>query len=274
MFNEVLHNTKSITPLTHAITNYVTVNDCANIILAAGGSPIMADDAHEVEDITSICHSLVINMGTLNQNTFEAMVLAGKKANEIGHPVVLDPVAVGASAYRNECTAKLLEQVHCAVIRGNISEIKALANGGGKTSGVDANVDDIVTAENLDKTVVFAKALSARTGAVIAISGQYDIVANQNTAYVIQNGVPEMAKITGSGCMLTCVIGAHCGANSGQPLEAAAAAVTALGLCGELAKAKMEKEDAGLNSFRTYLIDFMSKLDAGQLKAGAKIEVR
>ena len=274
MFKKILENTKANTPLIHAITNYVTVNDCANIILAAGGSPIMADDIHEAADITTICSSLVINIGTLNERTVEAMIAAGQRANAVGHPVVLDPVGVGASAYRNEVAARLLENIKFAVIRGNISEIKALANGGGKTSGVDANVDDIITLENLDKIIAFAKQLSQKTGAVIAISGEYDIVADENRAYVITNGALEMTKITGSGCMLTCVISTYCGANPDNPLAAAVAAVCSLGLCGEKAKTKMLETDTGFNSFRTYMIDFMSRLDYVTLKVGARYEIR
>ena len=127
---EYLERVRETSPLIHNITNYVTVNDCANILLACGGSPIMADDPEEAEEITSICGGLNINIGTLNQHTISAMVLAGRKANLCGHPVLLDPVGAGASSLRTETARKLLEEVDFAVIRGNISEIKALAGGG------------------------------------------------------------------------------------------------------------------------------------------------
>ena len=272
--NNILKNTRETLPLTHAITNYVTVNDCANIILAAGGSPIMADDIHEVADITKICHSLVINMGTLNENTIEAMVAAGIAANEVNHPVILDPVAVGASDYRNKCAKLLLEKVKFAVIRGNISEIKALALGSGNTSGVDASAEDIVTEENLDAVVDFCKKLSKETNSVIAVSGKYDIIADHDHACVVTNGVEEMTKITGSGCMLTSVIGTFCGANPQSPFEAAIAAICALGLCGEAAKKKMSEEKSGLSSFRMHMIDSMSVLDEDTLLEGAKYDIR
>ena len=116
-------------PLIHCITNYVTVNDCANILLACGGSPIMADDAGEVEEITSLCDGLVLNIGTLNQRTVTSMELAGKRANQLGHPVVLDPVGAGASALRTRTALELVKKLRLAVIRGNLSEIKTLWNG-------------------------------------------------------------------------------------------------------------------------------------------------
>ena len=150
MFAEMFENVRKNCPLIHNITNYVTVNDCANMVLACGASPIMADDKDEVEEITTICTGLNINIGTLNARTIESMLLAGKKANELSHPVVLDPVGAGASALRTQTAFKLLEQVKFTVVRGNISEIKTLAVGAGTTKGVDADVSDRVTEENLD----------------------------------------------------------------------------------------------------------------------------
>ncbi|NLA69459.1 MAG: hydroxyethylthiazole kinase, partial [Clostridiales bacterium] len=188
MFKEKLDNLRNTTPLIHNITNYVTVNDCANILLACGGSPIMSDDIREVEEITSICGGLNINIGTLNGNTVKSMLAAGLKANELGHPVVLDPVGAGASAMRTETALNLLDKVHFSVIRGNISEIKTLALGSGSTKGVDADIADKVTPDNLDQAVAFAKDFARRTGSVIAITGAIDIVADDKKAFCITNG--------------------------------------------------------------------------------------
>ncbi len=179
MFKTEFENLRRTCPLIHNITNYVTVNDCANMVLACGASPIMADDAAEVEDITTICGGLNINIGTLNSRTVTSMLLAGKKANQLGHPVVLDPVGAGASRLRTDTAFRLLRDVKFTVIRGNISEIKTLASGAGTTTkGVDADVADKVTEENLDSAVAFAKKFAARTGAVVAITGAIDIVAD------------------------------------------------------------------------------------------------
>ena len=145
MLKEQLERVKASAPLVHNITNYVTVNDCANILLACGGSPIMADDPSDAEEITAICGGLNINIGTLNQRTIPAMLAAGKKANEYGHPVLLDPVGAGASSLRTQTSFQLMEEVRFTAIRGNISEIKTLALGKGTTKGVDADVADAIT---------------------------------------------------------------------------------------------------------------------------------
>ena len=151
MFSKIISNVREKCPLIHNITNYVTVNDVANILLACGGSPIMSDDEGEVEEITSICGGLNINIGTLNKNTIPSMFLAGQKANQLGHKVLLDPVGAGASKLRTETAIDLIKKIKFDVIRGNISEIKTLALGSGTTKGVDADVSDAVTEENLEK---------------------------------------------------------------------------------------------------------------------------
>ncbi|MGL4336528.1 MAG: hydroxyethylthiazole kinase [Turicibacter sp.] len=274
MTEKILNGVTGVKPLVHHITNYVTVNDCANMVLACGGSPIMADDKSEVEEITSICNSLVINIGTLNERTIKSMILAGKKANELGHPVILDPVGVGASTLRTQTTFKLLEEIQFAVIRGNISEIKTITMGCGKTLGVDANELDRVTEENLDETIIFAKALSRKTNAVIVITGAIDIVANAIDTYVIRNGHVSMSKITGTGCMLTSIIGTFVAANKDHVCEACAVAVSIMGRCGEVGYEKMIQNQTGNSSLKTYIIDEMSRFNETTLKDGLKIEAK
>ena len=273
MLKECLQKVRKTHPLVHCITNYVTVNDCANILLACGGSPIMADDIGEVEEITALCNALVLNIGTLNERTIASMLAAGKRANQLGRPVVLDPVGAGASSLRTNTAKKLLQEIQFSVIRGNSSEIKTLAEGVGGARGVDAAEADAVTGETLEDMISLAKAFSARTGAVVAITGAIDIVADQARAYVIHNGSPLMANITGCGCMLTGVIGAYCAANPQTPLEGTAAAVCAMGLCGERA-ASLLSADQGNATCRNFLIDQMSLLDGAGLEQGAKYEIR
>lgn len=268
----IVSNVRSSVPLVHFITNYVTVNDVANMMLACGGSPIMSDEIEDVEDITSICNATVLNIGTLNKNTIAAMTAAGKKANELGHPVILDPVGAGASRLRTETTFQLLRDVKFAVIRGNISEIKTVYSGSGSTRGVDADIADAVTEDNLAETAAFAKELSKSTGAVIAITGAIDVVADSERAFAIRNGEAMMAKITGTGCMLNGVIAGYLVANRENALDAAVAAVAAEGLCGEMAAAKVRAEGSGTLSLRNYLIDAMSNLDGETLEQGAKVE--
>ena len=273
MLKNMLENVRKNCPLVHNITNYVTVNDCANFILACGASPIMADDENEVEEITTICEGLNINIGTLNKRTIASMLKAGKKANELNHPVVLDPVGAGASALRTETATKLLEEVKFSVIRGNISEIKTLALGSGTTKGVDADVADKVTEENLDEVIAFAKAFSAKTGAVIAITGAIDIVADADKAYCIRNGHPMMSSITGTGCQLSAMTTAFVTANQDNPLEAAAAAVSTMGYAGEVAHTRLSEMD-GNSSYRNYIIDAIYNMTPEMLENGAKYEVR
>ena len=273
MLKEMLNHVREKCPLIHNITNYVTVNDCANILLACGGSPIMADDAEEAEEITAICGGLNINIGTLNQRTIPAMHLAGKKANELGHPVVLDPVGAGASKLRTNTAKALLEDIHFTVLRGNISEIKTLALGTGGAKGVDADIADKVTKENLPQTVAFAKKFARETGAVIAITGAIDIVADSERAFCIYNGHPMMSSITGTGCQLSGLMTAYLVANPEQKIEAAAAAVCTMGLAGEIGWSYMQKGD-GNSTYRNRIIDAIYNMTKEQLDEGAKYEVR
>lgn len=274
MFEAILKNVREKTPLVHNITNYVTVNDVANSVLACGGSPIMADDPKEVEEITSICNALSINIGTLNERTIESMIIAGKAANKLGLPVVLDPVGAGASSLRTNTVYRLLDEVQFTVIRGNLSEMKTVHAGRGNTKGVDAAAEDVINEDNIDEMVQFAKSVSNQTGAAIAITGAIDIVADTEEAFVLRNGHPMMSKITGTGCMLSAVIAAYCGANPHKIVKSTAAAVCAMGYCGELAYQKIEETNGGTSSLRMYLIDAMSRIDFTQLQGGMKVESR
>lgn len=272
MFQTILKNVRQTCPLIHNITNYVTVNDCANALLACGASPIMADDEEEVAEITSICSGLNINIGTLNKRTINSMLIAGKRANELGHPVVLDPVGVGASKLRTQTAMKLLEEVKFTVIRGNISEIKTLALGSGTTKGVDADVADKVTEVNLNEMVAFVKDFAGKTGAVVAVTGAIDIVADSNKAYCIRNGHPMMSSITGTGCQLSALTAAFITANPDHILEAAAAAVSAMGYAGEVAYGRLGKVD-GNATYRNYIIDAIYNMTPEMLEKGANYEV-
>lgn len=247
-------------PLVHNITNYVTAGDCANILLAGHASPIMADDIHEVVEITSLCNALVLNIGTLNERTVASMKAAGKRANALGNPIVLDPVGAGASIFRTETAKSLVKELNITVIRGNISEIKALYENTFTTVGVDANEMDAVNEDNLIECVNYAKKLAESFNTIIAITGAIDIVASENNAYVIRNGHAQMRNITGTGCMLTSLIGAYVASNQSQPLNAVAAAVALMGVSGEMAFAACAEEKLGTNSMKARLIDFVSTL--------------
>lgn len=273
MFGKCLENVRKTAPLVHNITNYVTVNDVANVILACGGSPIMSDEPEDVAEITAVCGGLNINIGTLHQRSIEGMFRAGKKANELGHVVLLDPVGAGASSLRTNTAVSLMETLKLDVIRGNISEIKTLALGSGTTKGVDADAADTVTEENLDAMVAFVKDFAAKTGAVVAITGAIDLVADSEKAYVIRNGRPEMSRITGTGCQLSGLATAYAVANPDNKTEAVAAAVCAMGLAGEIGFANLQPGE-GNSTYRNRIIDAIYNMDAETLDKGAKYEVR
>lgn len=273
MFGTYLETVRETAPLIHNITNYVTVNDVANALLACGGSPIMADEENEVEDITTICGGLCINIGTLNHNTIPSMLRAGKKANALGHKVLLDPVGAGASALRTNTAQQLITQVKFDVIRGNISEIKALALGSGGAKGVDADVADTVTEATLESAISFVKTFAQKTGSVIVVTGAADIVADAKRCFLIRNGCKEMGKITGTGCQLSAVITAYITANPDSILEAAAAAVCVMGLAGELGKQNLRPGE-GNSTYRNRIIDAIDTMDAATLDKGARYELR
>lgn len=270
---ECMDNVRKNVPLVHNITNYVTVNDVANILLVCGGSPIMSDEPEDVEDITSVCGGLNINIGTLHQSSIEGMLLAGKKANELGHPVLLDPVGAGASRLRTDTALRIMKEIKLTVIRGNISEIKTLAYGSGTTKGVDADVADAVTEETLNDAIAFVKNFARKTSCIIAVTGAIDLVSDGEICYVIRNGRPEMGKITGTGCQLSGMMTAYVTANQEKPLEAAASAVCIMGLAGEIGWSRMQEGD-GNATYRNRIIDAVYQMTGEDLERGAKYEVR
>lgn len=249
-------------PLVHHITNYVTVNDCANVTLAIGASPIMADDIDEVRDITGISSSLVLNIGTLNRRTIESSLSAGKKANEIGIPVILDPVGAGASALRNQTTRKILETVRVAIIRGNLSEISFIAGLEVSTKGVDSSEADAGR-----DAVAVAKEVAGRYRCVAAVTGAVDTITDGRRVVRVENGHPMLSKVTGTGCMASSLTGSFAGATDDM-LAAAAAGIASMGIAGEIAYAKAG--DLGTGSFRAALMDALSKMDPITLKSKAK----
>ena len=272
MLGTCLENVRKHVPLVHNITNYVTVNDVANVLLACGGSPIMADEPEDAAEITTICSGLNINIGTLNKRTIEAMFAAGHRAQELGHILVLDPVGAGASKLRTETALKLMQELKFDVIRGNMSEIKTLALGSGTTRGVDADVSDAVTEQNLSAAVSFVKDFARQADCIAAVTGAIDLVSDGETCYVIRNGRKEMGQVTGTGCQLSGILAAFVAAHPDK-LEAAAAAVACMGLAGEIAWSRMEEGD-GNSTYRNRIIDAIYNMDSETLERGAKYEIR
>lgn len=268
MLGEIIKQTRRRKPLIHCINNHVTSNDCANILLACGGSAIMADDPDEVAEVTAMCDGLVLNMGTPNHRKLEALLKAGKEANRLGHPVILDPVGVGSSVMRRNAGHQLLKQVRFAAIRGNATEIATLVRGTAAHRGVDADIEEAAV-EAVDEN---AKHLSLETGAVVAVTGDTDIVTDGRMIYRVHNGHPMMKTVTGSGCQLSALLGAYLTANPEKPFHAALAAVCAMGLAGQIAHERLTLLD-GNASYRNYIIDAVFNLTPEDLEKGAKYEI-
>lgn len=259
-FIELLSKIKTKKPLIHHITNYVTANDSANIVHSIGASPIMADAIEEVEEIVSKASSLVINMGTLNSTRLEAMLKAGKKANELGIPVILDPVGVGATTFRKDAAFKLLKEIKFSVIKGNLSEIKALNGMDALSKGVDSEELD---SENSKEVV---KALSQKLNTIVASTGEVDYISDGNRIAIVKNGHKMLSEITGTGCMSTSLIGAYSSVTKDY-FSAAIAGITTMGIAGEIAYEKLSASE-GNGSFKVYLLDAVYRFSATQVASG------
>lgn len=251
-------------PLIHHITNFVTINDCANITLAIGGSPIMAYDETEVEEVVSMSSSLVLNIGTLSSNTVKSMILAGKKANRLNIPVILDPVGVGATRLRSKAIEDILSNVKVTVIKGNMSEIKII-------SGLEVEirgVDSIANSEESEKT---AKELVSRLGCIVAITGKQDVISDGNKVFYINNGHEMLSKVTGTGCMASSLIASYCGVTSDY-LTATVGGVISMGIAGEMAF-KSLKDNEGIGSFKVKLFDNIYNLNSDTIMKVGEISV-
>jgi hydroxyethylthiazole kinase len=277
IIDKTLEQIKEKNALTHCITNSVTINDCANAVLAIGGSPFMAEDAEELEEVVAIADVLVINIGKLSKNQIEAMKISSKAANKTNTPIVLDPVGVGVTELRNRVTLDLIENHDLAAIRGNITEIKAIAKLVGvldesnTAKGVDVNVDDLITEDNLKANGDLICNLASKLDTVILASGPIDILSDGKTTISINNGDDMMPLITGSGCMLSAIVGTCIGGSNA--FDGSLVAILAMNIAGEKARAKVDENDEGTGSFRAYLIDYLYKTDSETLINESNIKI-
>jgi len=249
-------------PLVHHITNYVTVNDCANITISVGAAPVMADAPEEVCEMVTFAGALVLNIGTLNKGQIESMLLAGGMANDRRIPIVLDPVGAGATRFRTESAQRLLDELKITTLKGNAGEIGILAGAEAFVRGVDSQG---VTGDPSRIAQHFAK----ESGVTIVISGATDIVTDGRRILFVENGHPMLGSISGTGCMAASVIGAF-SAVADDPVIASAAALAAFGIAGERAAARAR----GPFSFKTALFDEMAALIPEDLVSDARINIR
>ncbi|MDP4127768.1 MAG: hydroxyethylthiazole kinase [Bacillota bacterium] len=253
---------KEKNPLIHHITNYVTVNDCANIVLAIGGSPVMADDLEEVAEMVGFASALVLNIGTLNSRTIESMLVAGRRAKELGVPIILDPVGVGATKLRTDTAEKLINELKPEVIRGNMSEIKVLAGQNVAIKGVDSLADE-------QGGSIIARTFATEQSCVIAITGKTDVVSDGRRVCLLDNGHRILADVTGTGCMTSSLIASCCGV-SDDYFTASVAGIITMGLAGEKAQASLHHGE-GIGTFRARLFDNIYNLSPETLAKEGKI---
>ena len=247
-------------PLVHNITNYVVMNETANAILALGALPVMAHAKEEVAEMVGLAGALVLNIGTLSEHWIEAMLIAGTTANEHGVPVVLDPVGVGATAYRTETARRLLDEIDVAVLRGNAAEVATLV-------GVEAEVRGVESVDAGGDPADLSRTAARTLGLVASVTGPVDHISDGERAAAVANGHELLASITGTGCMSTAMTGCFL-AGTGDPYEAAVEALVAFGVAGEDAAAGAR----GPGSFHVGLYDALAGLDPATLSRRAKIE--
>jgi hydroxyethylthiazole kinase len=258
-FADILGRVRLKRPLVHHITNYVTVNDCANITLCAGGAPVMADAREEVAEMVAISGALVLNIGTLNPSIIESMIIAGTAANEKKIPIILDPVGVGATRLRTQSAQRLLDELTITILKGNAGEIGVLAGAEAKVRGVDS---DGLKGD----PVVIARDFAKEKGITVVVSGETDIVTDGRRALLVENGDPMMGIICGTGCMASSVVGTFAAACE-DPVLASAGALAAFGIAGEKAAAKQGRP----GSFKPVLLDELAALDLQTLEERAKV---
>ena len=247
-------------PLVHQITNYVVMNETANATLALGALPVMAHAREEVEEMVRLASALVINIGTLSPHWVEAMLLAGKAANEADIPVVLDPVGAGATTYRTETARRILREVDVAALRGNAGEIATLA-------GVEAEVRGVESIGAGGEPADLARVAARSLDLVASVTGPVDHVSDGRRVLAVANGHELLAAVSGTGCMSSAITGCFLAVKAGEPLVAAAEALAAFGVAGEDAA----RGAKGPGTFHANLYDALAALDPDTLDARAKI---
>jgi hydroxyethylthiazole kinase len=257
-----LERVRQVKPLVHNITNVVVTNFTANGLLALGASPVMAYAEQEVADMARIAGALVLNIGTLNETEVNAMKLAGRSANEHGVPVIFDPVGAGATAYRTKTARDIVSEVKVSVLRGNAAEVAQVIGRDWQIKGVDAG-------EGGGSATELAIEAARKLGTVVAVTGKDDIVSDGTTTYVCRNGDAILTRVTGTGCLLTSVIGAFAAVVS-SPLEAAAAALVTYGVAAELAAGEAAAQGPG--SFQIALLDKLAQVSGADVEKLGRIE--
>lgn len=249
-------------PLIHHITNYVVMNETANATLCLGALPVMAHAHEEVAEMTSAARALVLNIGTLDQYLVDSMKTAGRQANELGVPVVLDPVGAGATALRTEAARELLKELEIAVIRGNAAEVGALTGRTGEIRGVES-ISTVTPVEELAREAALAHR------AVVAVTGPQDVVADGERIASVENGHAMLRQVTGTGCMATTAVAAFCAVEADR-FVAAVGGLVAFGLAGQAAA---RTGDGKPGTFHAALYDALAGLGRDAVLSGSRVEM-
>lgn len=266
--SEIVGAVRSQSPLVHCITNYVTVNDCANALLGVGASPVMAHCIQETADMAAIASAVVINMGTPDESSLLAMLNAARSANTHNIPVVFDPVGVAATPFRRHLAKALLECANIAIIRGNLSELAALADDNAEgMRGVDSKCDSTT---GLPSDI--ARRVAKRYSCVAAITGATDYVSDGENLVTLRNGHPILCRLTGTGCMASALCAACAGATPDDLLLAAATGISIISIAGEIAAHSL-KPDQGTGSFRIALMDAISTATPDSIRGYIKASI-
>ncbi len=261
---KLLEDTRIHSPLIHSLTNHISINDCANAILAVGGKPIMAEHPKEVAEITAIAKGLCVNLGNITDTRMESMLISGAVAKEKNIPILVDLVGIGCSKLRLDFTEKFIAIASPQILKGNMSEIKALI-GTSNASGIDVGMDDVVTEGNLMENAKMMMQMANHLDTILVATGKIDLIASKNEVYAIQNGCAMLSQVTGTGCMLGSIITTYM--SSGNPLEGALLGTLVMGISGELSQ-----NATGTGSFRVSLMDAFSNMTTEQIQTLAQIE--
>jgi hydroxyethylthiazole kinase len=256
---EIRHNVKVAKPLIHCITNHISINDCANVVLAVGAKPIMAEHPAEVAEITASAQALAVNLGNITDIRMESILISGKTALEKSIPSIIDIVGVACSKLRLDFTKKFIVECQPSVIKGNMSELKALCGVESSAQGIDVDENDVVTDDTIKSSMAMLKSLASKTGAVVAATGAVDIITDGTDTYLINNGCEMLSMITGTGCMLN-VLAATFISNR-NIIGGTVLATALLGICGELSD-----NIEGTGKFKTTLLDSLFSLSDNQIK--------
>ena len=263
--SRIINYVKKNKPLIHCLTNHITINDCANVILSIGGKAIMAEHPDEVEDITRNSNVLVINLGNINNERMVAIEVSAKIAIQKKIPIIIDVVGVNCSKLRLNYANKIIMNYNPTVIKGNMSEIKAILGQDTSSKCIDVSEEDKITKSTVEENIKIIKSGSKKLNSIILSTGEIDLISDGNRSYIIKNGCEQLSRTTGTGCMLNSIIGTFL--SEKEFLIGTILGTALLGIAGEKASS-----DKGMGSFKIKLLDNISELDEVEILKNIKIE--